>query len=83
MKVSRCTSVVSGKSLACFFWKGSASFFKSIADYSLGRVIGLIFNCGARKWSISDGRIGLADGSDELAVLGKSVKHDCGSHFAH
>ena len=39
--------------------------------------------CGACKCSISDGQIGLADGSDELAVLGKSAKHDCGSHFAH
>ena len=29
--------------------------------------------CGARKWSISDGQIGLADGIDELAVLGKSL----------
>ena len=33
---------------------------------------------GARKWSISDGQIGLADGSDELAVLGKSLDSvDC------
>ena len=29
--------------------------------------------CGARKWSISDGQIGPADGIDELAVLGKSL----------
>ena len=54
MKVSRCTSVVSGKSLACFFWKGSASFFKSIADYSLGRVIGLIFVVHANGRSVMD-----------------------------
>ena len=30
---------------------------------------------GARKQSISDGQFGPADGSDELAVLGKSL--DC------
>ena len=29
--------------------------------------------CGARKQSISDRQIGLSAGSDELAVLGKSV----------
>ena len=29
--------------------------------------------CGACKWSISNGQVGLADGSDELAVLGKSL----------
>ena len=29
--------------------------------------------CGACKRSISDGQIGQADGSDELAVLGKSL----------
>ena len=28
---------------------------------------------GAHKQSISDGQIGPADGSDELAVLGKSL----------
>ena len=61
-----------GKSLECFFhhWRGSASFSKMTclrnrADF-----------CGARKLSISDGQIGPADGSDELAVLVKSLKHD-------
>ena len=29
--------------------------------------------CGACKRSISDGQVGLSDGSDELTVLGKSL----------
>ena len=35
----------------------------------------LILGCswGARKWSISDGQIRLADGVHELAVVGKSL----------
>ena len=42
---SKIFSAVAGKSLACFFWRGSAFFSKSIADYSLGCVIGWFLWC--------------------------------------